>query len=70
MSDSCEILKDWKRRIENGEDPEEVIPYEIACNEPESLEDLYYYCIQVLPDGCRKEVCRQKLREVLTSDLR
>ena len=61
----------WKNMIAAGEDPEAVIPYEITCTEdPEDLKEIYYYCIQVLPDGVRREICRQKLREILQQEVK
>ena len=60
------MLTCWRDMIAAGEDPEVVIPYEITCTEdPEELIEIYYYCIQVLPDGVRREICRQKLRQLL-----
>lgn len=60
------MLTYWRDMIAAGEDPETVIPYEITCTEdPEELIEIYYYCIQVLPDGVRREICRQKLRQLL-----
>lgn len=65
MSRTCIQLISWKNQIAAGEDPETVIPYEINCSDYDELLEIYYYCIQVLPDGIRREICRQKLRELL-----
>lgn len=67
----CVQLITWRNMISAGEDPEVVIPYEITCTEdPEELKEIYYYCIQVLPDGVRREICRQKLREILQQEVK
>lgn len=69
MSKPCIQLITWKNLIAAGEDPETVIPYEISCTtDIEELIEIYYYCIQVLPDGIRREICRQKLRELLAKE--
>lgn len=65
MSKACDMLTEWNNRINAGEDPEEVIPYEISCADPEMLADIYYYCLQVLRDPARIECCRQNLQEVI-----
>lgn len=57
----CPQLIAWKNLIAAGEDPENVIPVEITCADPDDLIDIYFYCVQVLPDGIRREICRQKL---------
>lgn len=62
---SCAILTTWKSRILCGEDPDDVIPYHIDCTDPDDLEEIYFYCIQVLPEGRRKEACRRNLIELL-----
>ena len=67
----CAQLITWKNLITAGEDPETVIPLEITCTtDPEELKEIYYYCIQVLPDGIRREICRQKLRQILQEETR
>lgn len=67
----CAQLITWKTLIAIGEDPETVIPLEITCTQdPEDLKEIYYYCIQVLPDGIRREICRQKLRQLLQEEVK
>ncbi len=68
MSKTCDMLTEWNNRINAGEDPEEVIPYEISCADPEMLADIYYYCIQVLRDPVRIECCRKNLQEVMKNE--
>ena len=58
----CEALKEIKKRIENGEDPDKVIPYHL--NAPDDVvREVCFYALQVLPDGRRKENIRRYWEE-------
>lgn len=65
----CEVLKYIQNRIATGTPPEYAIPMSIPCTDPDDAIELYYYCVQVLPEGNRKEYCRQRLEE-LTNAIR
>ena len=59
----CKLLKEMKKRIEAGEDPEKVIPYHVNLPEEYFIEVLYY-ALQVLPKTSpRYEVMERKLKE-------
>lgn len=60
----CDMLKEWNERINNGEDPEKVIPYEIGCTDGSMLLEIYYFCIQKLTDPVRITCCKKKLEEI------
>lgn len=58
MSKECEALRMIKERIENGEDPETAIPYHLNVDD-DSLREICFYALQVLPEGRRKEDIRK-----------
>lgn len=60
----CALLVELKKQIENGEDPEIVIPYNFNCKTKEEYIELLYFAWQVLPEGRRKEACYKKLEEL------
>jgi hypothetical protein len=60
----CKVLADMKRRIDNGEDPNTVIPYSVECADEEDYIELLYFAKQVLPEGPRKEFICDRLYEV------
>ena len=57
MSKECEALRMIKERIENGEDPETVIPYHLNVDD-DALREICFYALQVLPEGRRKNDIR------------
>ena len=61
---SCAMLVDMKKRIEAGENPEEVIPYSIDCVNKDDAREILYFASQVLPDGRRKETVKNILKEL------
>lgn len=61
----CKILVAIKQRIENGEDPEKVIPYSVGFLNHEDYIELLYYAKQVLPEGRRKDEVSSTLERVL-----
>lgn len=60
----CKILKTMKERIETGENPETVIPYNFTCENSNDYIEILHFAIQVLPDGNRKEFCKRRLNEL------
>lgn len=56
----CEMLVAIKKRIESGENPENVIPYHLNCDK-ETFIEICHYALQVLPEGRRKEEIRNCL---------
>lgn len=53
---TCKYLVEMKKRIENGEDPEQVIPYTLPFEiSQEDYIEILYFAQQVLPDGFRKD---------------
>ena len=53
---TCKYLVEMKKRIENGEDPDKVIPYTLPFNiSQEDYLEILYFAQQVLPDGFRKD---------------
>ena len=63
MAEPCKTLQEMKQRIENGEDPEMVIPYHLNVDK-DVLIEVYYYAIQVLPDGRHKEGIKNALEKL------
>lgn len=62
----CRTLKEIKKNIEAGMDPEEAIPWSMHCSTIQEYIDVLYYALQVLPDtSSRKESIRKKYIEVL-----
>lgn len=61
---NCELLKKIQNQIATGMPPEYAIPMSIPCTDPDDAIEVYYYCVQVLPEGHRKEFCRQRLEEL------
>lgn len=59
----CKMLKEMKERIDNGEDPDAVIPYHINVDDPDAAREICYYALQVLPDGRRKETLKKYWEE-------
>lgn len=58
----CDILVDLRDRIQAGEDPERVIPMTLPCAlEADEMIDFLFWCVQVLPDGVRRELARRQL---------
>ena len=44
MNRECKVLKDMLTRLQNGEDPEQVIPYDLTGFEPDiALEIMLLY---------------------------
>lgn len=59
----CKLLTEMKKRIEEGEDPEKVIPYHVNLPEEYFIEVLYY-ALQVLPKTSpRYEAMERKWKE-------
>ena len=53
---TCKYLVEMKKRIENGEDPEQVIPYTLPFEiSQEDYIEILYFAQQVLPDGVRRD---------------
>lgn len=61
----CKALREIKKRIDAGVDPDEAIPWEIHCTTIKEYIEVLYYAKQVLPDGRRKEDITIKLEELL-----
>lgn len=58
----CEILVRIRDEIAAGADPEQVIPMTLPCPlEADEMIDFLFYCVQVLPDGVRRELARRQL---------
>ena len=62
---SCPILQSIKAKIDAGVPPEDAIPYHIPVLSMLDYAEVLNYAVQVLPEGNRKEFCKQKLAEVL-----
>lgn len=60
----CEILLKIKQRIENGEPAENVIPFNMICDNKNDYIEILHFAVQVLPDGDRKEFCKRRLSEL------
>lgn len=62
---TCNFLVELKRRIENGEDPDKVIPYTLPfeLTQDEYIEVLFF-AKQVLPDGVRRNCVIETLEEL------
>lgn len=59
---NCDILVSLRDRIRAGEDPERVIPMTLPCAlTKEEMIDFLFWCVQVLPDGVRRELARRQL---------
>lgn len=53
---TCKLLLEMKKRIDNGEDPEKVIPYTLPFNiSREDYIEILHFAKQVLPDGVRRD---------------
>lgn len=53
---TCKYLVEMKKRIENGEDPDKVIPYTLPFEiSQEDYIEILYFAQQVLPDGVRRD---------------
>lgn len=59
------MLKRMKKLIDNGADPNEVIPWSLSpdVTEEEYIEILYF-ASQVLPEGRRKESVIKTLKDI------
>ena len=57
MSKECEALRMIKERVENGEDPETAIPYHLNVDD-DTMREICFYALQVLPEGRRKNDIR------------
>ena len=62
----CDILKQMSNRIANGEDPNLVIPYHLNVDK-ETMIEVCYFAINVLPEGDRKEQIKKSLEELNAS---
>lgn len=62
---SCPLLQDIKKKIDSGIPPEEAIPYHIPVLSMLDYAEVLNYAVQVLPDGNRKNFCKQKLEEII-----
>lgn len=61
----CDALKMMKTAIDNGADPEQVIPYNVDCPDPDGYIEILYYARQVLPEGSRRiHVINKKIKEL------
>lgn len=60
---NCKILMDMKKRIESGEDPEKVIPYNF--NGPQEIYiEILHFALQVLPKTSSRYLSiKRKLQE-------
>ena len=58
MSKECDALRMIKERIKNGEDPETAIPYHLNVDD-DSLREICFYALQILPEGRRKNDIRK-----------
>lgn len=62
---NCKALMLMKTAIENGADPEQVIPYNVDCSDPDDFLEILYYAQQVLPSGSRRiPVIKRKIEEL------
>ncbi len=53
---TCKFLLEMKKRIDNGEDPDKVIPYTLPFNiSREDYIEILHFAKQVLPDGVRRD---------------
>lgn len=53
---TCKLLLEMKKRIDNGEDPDKVIPYTLPFNiSREDYIEILHFAKQVLPDGVRRD---------------
>lgn len=58
----CDILVSLRDRIVAGEDPERVIPMTLPCElTKDEMIEFLFWCVQVLPDGVRRELARRQL---------
>ena len=60
----CEILIKIKDRIDAGEPAENVIPFNMICENENDYIEILHFAVQVLPDGDRKEFCKRRLNEL------
>ena len=58
----CRIIEKINRRLMNGEDPERVIPYDVAGFPPQVRRELGMLYIKFGGDERRKAVVREKLK--------
>ena len=62
---NCKALMLMKQAIDNGADPEQVIPYNIDCQDPDDYLEILYYARQVLrADSRRIPVINKKIEEL------
>ena len=60
---NCKILIDMKKRIDSGEDPEKVIPYNFNGSK-ETYIEILHFALQVLPKTSRRySSIQRKLKE-------
>jgi hypothetical protein len=61
---NCKLLKLIKDSIDAGTPPADAIPYSLECANMDDYYEVLYYSNQVLPDGPRKDVIREKMEEI------
>lgn len=65
---NCVLLRMIKSRIDNGEEPEDVIPYSLPTEIDDSdYIELLYYARQILPDGERKTFIIKRIEELVNA---
>lgn len=65
---NCVLLRMIKSHIDNGERPEEVIPYSLPAEIADSdYLELLYYARQILPDGERKDFINKRIEELVNA---
>lgn len=61
---NCKALMLMKQAIDNGADPEQVIPYNVDCQDPDDYLEILFYARQVLPpDSRRMATINRKIKE-------
>ena len=60
----CAELNAFKKRIEAGENPDDIIPYCINIKDPEEAKEFLFYAKQVLKDPHRLQLCEDLLKEL------
>lgn len=63
MTNKC-IVKEWLDRINNGEDPDKVIPLCLPDVNSFNAIEVYQFAIDHLTDEDRVNICKDKLKEV------
>ena len=62
---TCKLLLEMKKRIDNGEDPDKVIPYTLPFNiSREDYIEILHFAKQVLPDGVRRDSIIFTLKDI------